>query len=134
MISFNLRPFSSFLMMGVIFFLFRAFLNFINQAKTTQIIHKRSTALERLESAEGRRMPGECRKGRECRRNYFIINLHKSKGPSGIDLVAPGSAVRHVSVVRHVTDYATGHQCILKTKSNFTLLTNEYILTVYLLF
>ena len=31
MISFNLRPYSSFLMMGLFFFLFRAYLNFIHQ-------------------------------------------------------------------------------------------------------
>ena len=34
MISLNLRPFSSFLMMGVFFSLFRAYLNFIHQTMT----------------------------------------------------------------------------------------------------
>ena len=31
----------------------------------------------------------------------------KVRGPAGIELVTPGSAVRHASVVKHVTDYAT---------------------------
>ena len=38
------------------------------------------------------------------RRNYFMINLHESMGP---ELATPGSAVRHASVARHVTDCAT---------------------------
>ena len=33
-----------------------------------------------------------------------MINLHES---TGIDLATPGSAVRHASVARHVTDCAT---------------------------
>ena len=37
MISFNLRPFSSFLMMGVFFSLFRAYLNFIHQTTCTYV-------------------------------------------------------------------------------------------------
>ena len=39
-------------------------------------------------------------------RNYCMINLHQSMGPGrGIKLATPGSAVRQVSAVRHVTDY-----------------------------
>ena len=26
-------------------------------------------------------------------RNYFMINLHKSMGPAGMELTAPGSAI-----------------------------------------
>ena len=37
MISFNMRPFSSFLMMGVFFSFFRAFLNFIHQTISSYI-------------------------------------------------------------------------------------------------
>ena len=41
----------------------------------------------------------------DCRK-CFMINLHKSMGP-GLDRThAPGSAVRHASVARHVTDLA----------------------------
>ena len=39
MISFNLRPISSFLMMGVFFSLFRAYLNFIHQTSHGDIQH-----------------------------------------------------------------------------------------------
>ena len=38
--------------------------------------------------------------------NYFIINLHESMGPGGIELATPGSAVRLASVARNVTDCA----------------------------
>ena len=41
------------------------------------------------------------------RRNYFMINLYESMVPAGIKLATPGSAVRHASVTRHVTDCAT---------------------------
>ena len=37
-------------------------------------------------------------------RNYFMINLHESIGPTEIEPVTPESAVRHASVVRHHTD------------------------------
>ena len=40
------------------------------------------------------------------RRNYFMINLHESMVPSGIELATPGSAARHAAVARHVTDCA----------------------------
>ena len=33
-----------------------------------------------------------------------MINLHESMGPAGIELTTPGSAVRHISAARHVTD------------------------------
>ena len=36
------------------------------------------------------------------RRNYFMINLHESKGWAGIEFATPGSAVRHL------TDCTTG--------------------------
>ena len=38
--------------------------------------------------------------------NDFMINLHKSMEPAGIDLTTPGSAVRLASVARHDTDCA----------------------------
>ena len=41
------------------------------------------------------------------RRNYFMINLHESMGPDGIDRVTPGSGFRCPSVARHFTDCAT---------------------------
>ena len=36
-----------------------------------------------------------------------MINLHESMGPDRDGLATPGSAVRHASVARHVTDCAT---------------------------
>ena len=41
------------------------------------------------------------------RRNYFMINLEVWY-QAGIELATPGSAVRHASIARHVTDCATG--------------------------
>ena len=41
------------------------------------------------------------------RRNHFMINLHESMGPDRDQLATPGSAVRHASVARHVTNCAT---------------------------
>ena len=47
------------------------------------------------------------RKEENDRRNYFMINLHQSMDRAGIELAIPGSAVRHASVARHVTDCDT---------------------------
>ena len=47
------------------------------------------------------------RKEENDRRNHFMINLHESMGPDRDRLATPGSAVRHASVARHVTDCAT---------------------------
>ena len=44
------------------------------------------------------------------RRNYFMINLHESMRPAGIELATPGSAVRLASVARHVTDCGDGDE------------------------
>ena len=41
------------------------------------------------------------------RRNYFMINIHESMKRGRDELATPGSAVRLVSVARHVTDCAT---------------------------
>ena len=49
--------------------------------------------------------------------NYFIINLRESMGQGRDRTRTPGSAARHVSAVRHVTDCAmwpSQHGCLNK--------------------
>ena len=40
-------------------------------------------------------------------RNYFMVNFHERMGLAGIELADPGSAVRHITTVRHIIDCAT---------------------------
>ena len=39
-------------------------------------------------------------------RNYFMINLYESMGQGWDRIATPGSAIRHISAAKHVTDLA----------------------------
>ena len=51
---------------------------------------------------------GEWQSGREenGRRNYFMINLHEGTGPGCDRTHGPGSAITHVSVLRHAVSFS----------------------------
>ena len=69
-------------------------------------------------------------------RNHFMINLHEVWDLAGIELVTPGSAVRHVSAFRHVTDCATCPDMkrdmtkVMKFFSYSTQLSTKFILLI----
>ena len=66
--------------------------------------------------------------GREDLGNYFMNNLHESMGPGRNRTATPESAVRHASVVRHVTDCAM-RPGIRRSSNTCNLVTVTYHIT-----